>query len=717
MKKDNFDFISSKFEEENIKAPDSLSEERLRERLEQGTSADKIVKFKPNNKRFFKGAISIAAAIALIVVSVSAVNHFSGRIAQNEENPPKTTVSTDSDTDVESDKLIYFSSREEIDALMKERLEERPEGITRFFMNDYAKSSDIAAESGFTYNYGQSDSKSGASYSETYKQLEGVDEADIVKTDGKYIYYLSDAEKELVICSAKDGKTKKISKIKIKGDVHPCEFFVKDNSLVLISSDVRLINKKDDNWKTLTNITTYDIKNRDNPREKYSYTQSGYYDSSRMIGNCVYLVSNESQYYYIKDYVFPCVANDKGELEEIPAGDICAVKDSKSGDYTVIGALDITNGENKKTKAVIGSTDQIYCSENNLYLTGVNYEYGYYNYNSECTVVRISLDKTNIKIAATGTVKGDVNSQYSMDEKDGYFRIATTRQTQKGNDINVLYILNDKLEEVGRVNGFAKNEHIEAVRFIGDTAYVITYERTDPLFIIDLSDAENPEILGEVKISGFSTMLHPIDEKTLLGIGYSTDETEFGEATNGLKLALFDISNPAAPKVIGEKEFEGVDSDVQYNPRALVVNKEKNYFALPASFNDYGDAGALVFTAQNGKIKVLKKFVSDRLVESDRCLYIDNFVYVIDTYEEIIDSFEIETEGFTEQQLIEKATNILETKTNHKASEFSYVSTDFDSNKKAYVVDFAVDKDTLGGDIAIFLDENDLSLVDIVYGE
>ena len=634
MKNNDFDYIKEKFDNDKISSPESLSEENIKAKLEKGTKVSNVIKFKPNNKRFVKSAVSIAAAIALVVVSISAVNHFSSKVTDNE-----STITTSNDD------IIYFSSREEIDKLMKERLETEKSGSGLLVKNfeKSAEDAEVASDgSSGKMNYGKSvGAGSGASHSDTYKQVDTVDEADIVKTDGKYIYYLSGCEREIVIVSAENGKTKKASRIKLNDDSEPRDIFVKDNTLVLIASGIRYTDKKEYEYKTITTVKAYDIKDRSNPKEKYSYSQSGYYNSSRMIGDCVYIISNETNFYYVKNRIYPCATDKDGEFKEISPGNICAIREGKGGNYTVIGALDVSNGNKKKTKAVIGATDEIYCSENNLYITGINYDFNSYTFNSECTIVKISLDKTNINIKATGRVKGNVNDQYSMDEKDGYFRIATTKQTQKGNDINVLYVLDEKLNEVGRVNSFAKNEHIEAVKYIGDMAYVITYEQTDPLFIIDLSDPENPDILGEVKISGFSTMLVPVDEKTLLGIGYSTEENEFGEATNGLKLALFDISNPAKPKVIGEKEFEGVDSEVQYEPKALVVNSEKNYYAIPATFDDYESQGALVFSVKNGKIKMLKEFKSDRLIESDRCLYIDDDIYVLDTYEEIIDSFTI----------------------------------------------------------------------------
>ena len=634
MKNNDFEYIASKFEEENISAPESLSEENIKARLEQGTSVNNIIKLKSNKNRAFKGAISIAAAIALVVVSLTAVNNYNNRVKE----APKDN--SNAVTEEKSEDILYFTSYDEIDSLMKDKLEDRESGFGNIFKNYDAKSADseisISQESAYEDAL---TTDTAPSHSETYKQVDAVDEADIVKTDGEYIYFKSNQEQEIVICSAKGGKTKKVSSVKLKGDKIPREIFIKDNFLVVISTEEKY-NRKKDEYSLKTTVNTFDIQDKENPKSEYEYSQSGAYSSSRMIGECVYVISEFSNYYYLKNECIPCATGDDGKFEKIAVNDICAIKDSEDMCYTVIGAMDITNGDKaKKTKAVIGSANNVYCNENNLYIAGQTYDYKSDYYSSTGTIVKYSLDKTDIKLKATGKVKGDIKSQYSMDEKDGYFRIATTKQTQKGNDINVLYILDESLNEIGKVNGFAKNEHIEAVRFIGDMAYVITYERTDPLFIIDLSDPENPEILGEVKISGFSTMLVPVDEKTLLGIGYSTEENDFGEATNGLKLALFDISNPAKPKVIGEKEFEGAESNVQYEPKALNVNREKNYFALPATFDDYENAGALVFKVENGKIEILKKFVSGKLIESDRCVYIDDNIYVIDTYEQIIDSF------------------------------------------------------------------------------
>lgn len=637
MKNNDFDFIASKFEEENIKAPEALSEERIKEKLESGVSAEKIVKLKSNKKRIVLPLVSAAAAIALIVVSISAVGHFGGRELKSTDNKPEITES--------SDDIIYFSSYDEINTLVEEKYALAEEGESQeygFLIKNYT------AEKGMTMEAADGASAApSSSHSETYKQVDAVDEADIVKTDGEYIYYICDYKPMIKIYSAESGKTKKVSTIELEKDTLPREMYIKDNRLVVVSGVDSYDYKKGSSSKTV--VYTYNIEDKSNPKKEYEYSQSGFYTSSRMIGESIYVISNYSNYYYVKNDYIPCATAKDGKYSQIPVEDICAIKGSEDSSYTVIGAMDITNGdEAKKTKAVIGCASDVYCNESNLYIAGANYSNEfYYNgiYSPESTIIKYTLDKTSIKLVATGKVEGSINNQFSMDEKDGYFRIATTTVDKRGKDINVLYVLDDNLKEVGRVDSFAKNEHIEAVRYIGDMAYVITYEQTDPLFIIDLSNPKKPEILGEVKISGFSTLLHPIDDNTLLGIGYSTEENEFGEAVNGLKLALFDIGNPAKPKVIGEKEFSGMDSQAQFNHKALTVNKEQGYFTVPISYYDEDveefSEGALVFSVKNGEIKIDKKYFSDKIEEASRCIFIDEHIYIIDIYNEIIDSFAI----------------------------------------------------------------------------
>ena len=216
-------------------------------------------------------------------------------------------------------------------------------------------------------------------------------------------------------------------------------------------------------------------------------------------------------------------------------------------------------------------------------------------------------------------------------------------------ETNRLFIFDKDLKETGKTPEFATGESIKAVRYIGDTAYVITYEETDPLFVIDTADARNPKILGEVKISGFSTMLVPVDDNTLLGIGYHTQDEDDGidmEIQEGVKLALFDVTDKANPKVLDEKIFKNYESEVQYNPKALLVNFERNDYTIPYSRyieNDddyYTKYGVINFKVENKKIKIVDEYESNVFGNSDdnydasleRCAYVGDNIYMLGSY-------------------------------------------------------------------------------------
>ena len=255
-------------------------------------------------------------------------------------------------------------------------------------------------------------------------------------------------------------------------------------------------------------------------------------------------------------------------------------------------------------------------------------------------IFKVSLSG-GVSFTAYGEVEGYINNNYSLDEFNGYLRVAATTTNDDYEDTNSLYVLDSDLDIVGSVTGFAETESIKAVRYVGDTAYVITCEQTDPLFVIDLSDPTAPEILGEVKISGFSTMLVPIDGDTVLGLGVSTSDADYTdmEVTDGFKLALFDVSDKSSPKVLDSRVYEYCYSGVTYNPKALVYNSERKDFVIPLNYAyyDYDDStgvytdeqygGMLNFTVEGGRIVETDRYTSS-LRYFDRCVYVGDTVYM-----------------------------------------------------------------------------------------
>ena len=186
-----------------------------------------------------------------------------------------------------------------------------------------------------------------------------------------------------------------------------------------------------------------------------------------------------------------------------------------------------------------------------------------------------------------------------MDERNGYLRVVSLDLDVKAEHTK-LTVLDENMKNVGSVGKIAKGEECKAVRFLDDTAYIITYRNTDPLFAVSLKNPKKPKLLGAVEISGFSSMMGPVGKNKVLGIGYS--ESRDGTVENKLKLVLFDVSDPMKPKVADTKKINKY-SNVMDQPRALVYNPERGDYIIPleSSGEETQNGGMLNFKIENGK--------------------------------------------------------------------------------------------------------------------
>ena len=460
-------------------------------------------------------------------------------------------------------------------------------------------------------------------FSKTNVQVEGVDEADIVKTDGNFIYYLTNSA--LTITDVNNVKL--VSKVEFDNkEFEPQEIFLKDNKIVIIGITNHETEEKNiantecyyPTNETYTVAKIYNIDDRENPKLERTVEIEGYYLSSRMIGDNVYLISNKYIYAYLcKDYKQSQLDEEEfkpqyidtatgEEIKSIGFDCIYYIPEFEDTNYLNIAAFNITNNEPANITSYLGGGSQVYSSATNLYITRTKYNY------DDGSEINTEIYKFNLKDATctfskTGKVPGSVLNQFSMDEKDEYFRIATTDSTSWDSESNTnnLYVLNENLEIVGKVEGLAPGERIYSVRFMGNRAYMVTFVQTDPLFVIDLSDPTNPTVLGELKIPGYSKYLHPYDETHLIGFGENTKVVNYGYGdqvvTDGMKIALFDVTDPNNPTEmysvnIGE---EGTYSELLNNHKALLFSKEKNIIAFPISITgeDYEVTfqGAIVY--------------------------------------------------------------------------------------------------------------------------
>lgn len=499
---------------------------------------------------------------------------------------------------------------------------------------DMARKSSEAAPAASEASAAGSAAGGSGDYSTTNIQVEGVDEADVVKTDGRYIYQVN--KNRIVIIKAygsvsenaysKDGM-KIMSILDFKDDnFAPQELYIDGDTLTVIGSyyERTVYNSTTDNRKVAispyyrTKVTTKaiicDISDRSKIKKTREVEVEGYYVSSRKIGSTLYIVANKDMnvYYYNNDTRIETpsykdtVVSDK--YIEIECPDIRYFPDAAESNYLTIAALDVKNSKKANIQTFLGAGENIYASAENLYVAVTNYNpinvvrplvepatnirmgepsLDWKMPEKSTTVYKFSLDGTRVTYLNKGEVPGSILNQFSMDENGGYFRIATTTGESWGVGSNIsknnLYILDDTMNIRGKIENIAPGESIYSVRFMGDRGYIVTFKKVDPLFVIDLKDPENPKILGKLKIPGYSDYLHPYDENHIIGFGKDAVELYNNAYYQGMKIALFDVTDVNNPVqkfslVIGDR---GTDSELLQNHKALLFSKEKNLLAFP----------------------------------------------------------------------------------------------------------------------------------------
>ena len=579
--------------------------------IEVGDELKRKTLNKITEKRSYKKIYTIASAIVVFVIAISIAVPMN--INKNKVNPIEIIEENDGLPKIESFDNLYN--------MMKDAPENYKGGgiIADAITNSGTFTEGIDASTSNKNEVQLESSGEKSDYSDTNVQVEGVDEADIVKTDGEYIYYV--CRDKVIIVNAKNDKEMKIeSEIKYnKENFYPQEIFIAENRLIIIGEIYK--------YKVLENLSidmgysrydrnftiakVYNTENKDKPKLEREIEVQGSYLSSRMIGDNVYLISNQYIYSYLfkntvigdmdEDNFKPRYTDTAISKEEkcLEYNDIYYFPESEDASYLNIAGFNIYNNEAANIDSYLGAGSDIYSSEENLYITRVKYDYnnieifGYYDYYRDVNtyIYKFKLENSKATYVNEGSVPGEVLNQFSMDEKDGYFRIATTDSTSWNSetDRNNLYVLNDKLEIVGKIEGLAKGEKIYSVRFMGNRAYMVTFVETDPLFVIDLSAPTNPKVLGELKIPGYSKYLHPYDENHIIGFGENTKINEYGGVvTDGMKMALFDVTNPNKPKELYSVDIgeEGTYSELLNNHKALLFSKEKNIIAFPVSISE-----------------------------------------------------------------------------------------------------------------------------------
>lgn len=516
----------------------------------------------------------------------------------------------------------------------------------------------------------------GSGHSETNNQVEGIEEADVTLTDGETIYTIVDQTIVLVDAENPSNMVKQ-AVIRLEENAYAHQLLLHEHYLLIAFSDHRE-EIKDGNYlyKNFSKVAIYDVSNKQDPKKVREIGQEGDIVAIRKTANMLYLVTQTApNYWLLKEGVDvdlkPAVYDSNEEGEQLLQNDrISILPNSQDPNYTVISVLDLASGETAKveTESYLGGGAGFYMSHEAMYITAGLYsdnlaaQDGIWNRMmirtpSETTIYRFGIQGKSIYLSGQTTIEGTVLNQFSMDEYNGYFRVATTKGNTRGEEADstsAITIFDKQMVQQGVVRDLAKGERIYSARFMGDRAYIVTFKEMDPLFAFDLADPKNPKVLGELKIPGYSTYLHPIGENHLLGLGYDTSlekDKDTGQSfvvQKGVKLSLFDVTDLTNPI---EKDVEIIGGQGSYsqaldNHKALFRHTGKNLFGFPITLYSrvgtqelqYNGSGARLYevTPEKG-IQLAADIVNynsameyENWEESiQRMIYIDEALYLV----------------------------------------------------------------------------------------
>ncbi|MDO5423433.1 MAG: beta-propeller domain-containing protein [Eubacteriales bacterium] len=491
-------------------------------------------------------------------------------------------------------------------------------------------------------------------YSKTNLQELGVDEGDVVKTDGQYFYIL-DTTGSFRIIQADGSTLTQQSETAVpdqSSSVTVSEMYLDGDRLTLIGTTYEVTldknNDSDTYWmneQEVTQIYTYDISDRTAPVLAGQTSLSGSYRTSRKNGNYLYVFSE----------YFPVLKKERSgsifiplaDGEALSADDIYLPYEYQSSSYLVAAAIDLENPDTIcDQKAFVSGASDYYVSQENIYIVMNQWTESGGNYTK---ILRCAYQDGQLTPEAAGAVKGYLNNSFSMNEWNGNLRVVTTVY-EDATTKNALYVLDEEMNVCGQITDLAQGETIQSARFLQDTGYFVTYRNVDPLFSVDLSDPENPTILGELKVTGFSSYLHFYGTDRLLGIGYETDPDT--GISKGIKLSMFDVSDPSNVTEICKYVIEDTYSCPGIsNYKAILADPEKNLIGLAVDTNylvfSYTDADGF----QNQMAHSLKASQGDYVDTWDlRGCYIGDTFYLVS--DEQITAFDM-AEAFAETEILQ----------------------------------------------------------------
>lgn len=652
---------------EEISLPESLSPENI-EKLVSGEKQEK--NSKGNIRRFT--AIAVAACIMITSIVL---------LWDKDIIPDSTSDNTEESTEISAENN---GSYDELIGKIKKYAEEYENEVNLrgehyyYGVVDELADSEETALGGVKLEASMNSYNTGITASPSHGTVNlrdgNVNEADILITDGEYLYSVTGYGKFINIIKALPDGTMKtvwtkeaedvISENKapeeIAGcDVHYHELYKYENYLLVGFTKYNF--PEGNKGNCVSGVLIFDITDKSAPVLVREFAVDGFFMSSRITDGKLVLISKYqalTQYFAGKDdsVLVPNVYNN-GETEYVPCDCICFPPEEAPETYINISKIDLSdiNGD-AVTSSILGKAYDMYCTKDSLYLWGTkltDYGWGFGRMLAltyETVLTKIDISGYRASFVCSAELDGNILNSFAIDEYDGFIRIALQKE-----DDNSILILNEKLEKVSEITGIAKGEQIKSSRFMGDTAYVVTFVQTDPLFVIDLSDPEKPVIKGEVKLPGFSSYLHPVGDGLLVGIGQGGTEAGVDGSS---KISLFDVSDPAEPKEIDSLSFPDSHLGSVYKAFCSVTEKSflvtyQKYDIDESKFIDtedyrgyYFTTGAFYFAVENGKLIQKSSYLAESIDAVERATFINDKVYIFNSGFSGITSFDMNTAQF-----------------------------------------------------------------------
>ena len=589
------DLMEDKLREltEDTQVPASLEPEQIEKML--------LKKKKEKTARYRRKYAGIAAAACLcLAVGVTAAltgqrgddsssgaeigseTGNAGEAAEGESTESETKIASAADYDQIYDYIQAELKYQEKQAKKQARMYS---GGTVSDGGEIASADSAAMDSGSAQNaaaYSGADSTGTSGYSDTNVREESVGEADVVKTDGSRLYVMSGNRVEIVDIASEEME--EIAAVTVDPDSYIRELYVEGSRMAVFYTQSKFTQEDGIEVRSREFACTdvYDISDPSAPVKLNTFSQSGVYNTMRVKDGYAYVISS----------FYPDTASPRSDVGAyvpsvqggtLEADRIFMPEQEMGSEYTVITAFSLADPqEQTDSKAVFGSAGLCYVSSENIYVTETCYDTDDTGM-SRTAVRKVAYHDGQLEGAAQAKVDGMLKDSFCIDEYNGYLRLVTTITLDNGvmpisgdssaaepDSSNALYVLDGELQVTGEIRDLAPGETVYSARFMGDTGYFVTFRQVDPLFSVDLSDPASPQIIGELKIPGFSEYLHP----------YVT--------TEGVKLSMFDISDPGNVTEASVYVMEDMyGTDAAYDYKAVFADVEKNLFG----FRAYGGNG------------------------------------------------------------------------------------------------------------------------------